>query len=58
MSKPQSIYMWDNVEKTFQRIESRIVLVFKTINLYYPQYRSKYNEDWSLKYSHIIRECL
>ena len=56
MIKPQSIYMWVNVEKTIQRIESRIDLIFKTIDLYYPQYCSKDNEDCSLKYSHIIGE--
>ena len=56
MSKPQSIYMWVNLDKTIQRIESRIDLIFKTIDLYYPQYCSKDNECCSLKSSHIIKE--
>ena len=56
MSKPQSIYIWDNVDKTIQRIESWIDLITQTIYLYDPQYCSKDNEDCSLKYSHIIGE--
>ena len=55
MSKPQSIYMWENVDKTTKRIESRIDLLSKTTDLYYPQYFSKDNEYFSLKSSHIIR---
>ena len=58
MSKPDSIYMWDNVDKTIQIIESRIDLISKTTYLYYPQYCSKDNEDCSFKYSHIIGEFL
>ena len=56
MSKPQSIYMWENVDKTIQRIESQIDLISKTTYFYDPQYISKDNEDCSLKYSHIIGE--
>ena len=56
MSKPQSIYMSENVDKFIQIIESRIDLIPKTTYLYDPQYCSKYNEDYSLKYSHIIGE--
>ena len=56
MSKPQSIYLWENVDKTIQRIDSLIDLFLKTTDLYDPQYFSKDNADFSLKYSHIIRE--
>ena len=54
MSKPESIYMWDNVGNTTQIIDSRIDLINKIIDLYYPQYYSKDNEDCSLLYSQII----
>ena len=56
MSKPQSSYMWENVNKNIQRIESQIELIPKTTDLYDPQYCSKDNEDCSLKYSHVIGE--
>ena len=56
MSKPESIYMWDNVDKTVQRIESRIDLINKRTDLYDPQYCSKDNEDCSLKSYYIIGE--
>ena len=56
MSKPESIYMWDNVDNTIERIESRVELINKTTDLYDPQYCSKDNEDCSLKSSHIIVE--
>ena len=56
MSKPESIYTWDNVDKTIQRIESRTHLINKRTYLYYPQYCSKDNEYCSLKYSRIIGE--
>ena len=56
MGKPHSIYMWDNVDKTIQIIESQIDLMSKTTDLYYPQYCSKDNECCSLKSSHIIKE--
>ena len=36
MSKPNSIYMWDNVEKNIQRIESQIDLMNKTTNYMIP----------------------
>ena len=54
MIKNQSIYMWENVDKTIQIIESRIDLIYKTTDLYDPQYFSKDNEYCSLKPSHII----
>ena len=54
MSKPESIHMWDNVDMTIQRIESRIDLINRGTDLYDPQYFPQYNEDCSLKYSHII----
>ena len=56
MSKPESIYMWDNVDKTIQRIESRIDLINRRTDLYDPQYFPQDNEYCSLKYSHIIGE--
>ena len=56
MGKTQSIYMWDNVDKTIQIIESRNDLISKKTDLYDPQYFSKDNEDCSLKSSHIIEE--
>ena len=56
MSKPDSIYIWGNVEKTIQIIESQLDLIYKTTDLYDPQYFSKYNEYCSLKYSHLIGE--
>ena len=56
MSKPESIYLCDNVEKTIQIIESQIDLIYKTTDLYDPQYCSKDNEYCSLKYSHMIEE--
>ena len=56
MSKPESIYMCYNVEKTIQKIESGIDLINRITDLYYPQYCSQDNEDCSLKYSHIIGE--
>ena len=48
--------MWGNVDKTIQIIESRIDLISKTTYLYDTQYCSKDNEDFLLKYSHIIGE--
>ena len=54
MSKPQSIYIWDNVYMTVQRIESQIDLSPKTTDLYDPRYYSKDNEDCSLRSSNII----
>ena len=54
MSKPESIYMWDNVDKTIQIIESQIDLINRRTGLYDPRYFSQDNEDCSLKSSHII----
>ena len=56
MSKPKSIYIWENVDKTIQIIESWIDLINKRTDLYDPQYCSKDNKDCSLKSSHIIEE--
>ena len=58
MSKPQSIYMWENVDMIIQIIESRIDLILKTTDLYDSQYCSKNNEDCSLKSSHTIGDFL
>ena len=38
MSKPESIYMWDNVDKTIQIIESKIDLMNRRTDLYDPKY--------------------
>ena len=54
MSKPESIYMWDNMDKTSLKIESRIDLINRRTDLYDPKYFSKDNEDFSLKSSYII----
>ena len=56
MSKPESIYMWDNVDKTVQRIEWRIELIDRRTDLYDSQYFPQENEYCSLKSSHIIGE--
>ena len=56
MSEPQSIYMWENMYKTIQRMESRNDLITKTTYLYDPQYCFKNNVDCSVKSSHIIGE--
>ena len=49
MSKPESIYMWDNVDKTIQIIESRIDLINRRTDLYEPKYCSQDNEGCLLK---------
>ena len=48
MSKPKSIYMGDNVNKTIQIIESRIDLINRRTDLYDPTYCSQE--------THIIEE--
>ena len=58
MSKPQSIYMWKNVDRIIQIIESQLDLIYETTDLYDFQYCSKENEDCSLKISHITGEML
>ena len=58
MIKPESIYMWDNVYKTIQRIESRVDIINRRTDLYHPKYFPQDNEGCSLKYSHIIGEFL
>ena len=55
MSKSQSIYMWDNVDRIIQRIESRIDFDSKTKYLHYSQYISKEDEDCSIQSSLFIR---
>ena len=54
MSKLKSIHMWGNMYKIIQIIESRIDLINRRTDLYDPQYCSKYDEDFSIKYFHII----
>ena len=58
MSKPEPIYMWDNVDKTIQRIESRIDLINRKTDLYDPTFCSQDNDGSSLKSSHIIGEFM
>ena len=58
MSKPQSIYIWENVDTIIQRIKSQFDLSFNKTDLYYSQYCSKENKDCLLKSSHIIGEFL
>ena len=41
MSKPKYIYLWDNVDKTIQTIESRIDLVNRRTDLYDPNFFPK-----------------
>ena len=56
MSKPESIYMWDNVENTIKIIESRIDLINRKTDLYDPTFPHQDNDGCSLKSSHIIGE--
>ena len=58
MSKPESIYLWDNVDKTIQIIESRIDLINRKTDLYDPKFCSQDNDGCSLKSSHIIGEFM
>ena len=58
MSKLESIYMWDNVDKTIQIIESRIDVINRRTDLYDPKLCSQDNDGCSLKYSHSIGEFL
>ena len=41
MIKPKYIYMWDNVDKTIQTIESRIDLINRRTDLYDPKFFPK-----------------
>ena len=54
MSKPKSNYMWGNVDKTIQIIESQIDLIYRKTDLYDPKFCSQYNDGCPLKYFHII----
>ena len=58
MSKPESIYMWDNVDNTIQMFESRIDLINRKTDLYDPKVSSQDNDGCSLKSSHIIGEFM
>ena len=58
MSKPDSIFMWDNVDKSIQIIELRIDLINRKTDLYYSKFCSQENDGCSLKSSHIIREFI
>ena len=56
MSKPKSIYLWDNMDNTIQKIESLIDLINKGTDLYDPKLWSLDNDSCSLKSSHMIGE--
>ena len=56
MSKYQPIYIWENVDRIIQIIESRIDFNSKTTDLYDSQYCSKEDEECSLQYFHFIIE--
>ena len=58
MSKSQSIYMWEHVDRIIQRIESRIDFNSKTTDLYNSQYCSKEYEDCSVQSYHFIIELV
>ena len=58
MSKPESNYMWGNVDNTIQIIESRIDLINRKTGLYDPNFFSQDNDGCSQKSYHIIREFM
>ena len=58
MSKYRSIYIWENVDKTIQIIESRIEFNTKTTEFYGSKYFSKEDKGCSLQSYHLIRESL
>ena len=58
MSKPKSIYMGDNVDKTIQIIESQIDLFNRKTDLQDQNFCYQDNDGCSLKYSHIIGEFM
>ena len=58
MSKSQSIYMWENVDRIIQIIESRIDFNSKTAYLYDSKYCSKEYADCSLQYYRFITELV
>ena len=58
MSKTQSIYIWDNVDRIILRIESKIDFDSKTTDLYDSQYCSKYYEDCSIQSYRFIIELV
>ena len=47
MSKPESNYMWGNVDNTNQIIESLIDLINRKTDLYDPRFCSQENEGCS-----------
>ena len=58
MRKPESIYMWENVDNTIQIIEPWIDLINRKTDLCNPNCFPQDNEGCSLKYSHIIGEFM
>ena len=54
MSKPQSIYMWENVDRIIQKIESRIDFDSQKTEFYDSQYYSKEDEYCLLESSHFL----
>ena len=58
MSKPESNYMWGNVENTIQIIESRIDLINRKTDLYDPKFFSQDNDGCPQKLFHINGEFM
>ena len=58
MSKPESIYMWDNMDNIIQIIESWIEIINRKTNLYDPNFSPQDNDGCSLKSSQIIGELM
>ena len=47
MSKPETNYMWGNVDNNIQIVESRIDLINRTTDLYDPNFFSQDNDGCS-----------
>ena len=58
MSKPETNYMWGNVDNTIQTIESKNDLINRTTDLYDPKFCSPDNYGCSRQSSHNIGEFL
>ena len=58
MSKPESNYMWGNVDNTIQIIESRIDWINRKNDLYDPGFCFQDNDVCSQQSSHIIGEFM
>ena len=58
MSKPESVFMWDNLYNIILTIESQIEIINRKNDLYDPKFCSQDNDGCSLKSSHIIGELM